>query len=151
MAALLSVYCVPVAAAVRSAVEPSAYAAVTVSWTVAPSVVSVRVDAAIVIDAGIGVAEPKMILGMLTMPFGGSRNGWDSPDTVWPSMMHVARARTSPKFAGTLGSTHDPSGFTRTLRLRTLTVQFSLSCCANALWDAHTSRNITATVRSGQV
>src|SRR5262249_41944241 len=47
---------------------------------------------------------------------------------VIPFRMQVARARTRPWLAGTLGSTQVPSGFTRTLRLSTLIVQFSFSC-----------------------
>ena len=46
------------------------------------------------IEAGIGVVEPKRIRGMLATPFGGSRNGSDSPDDVRPLLTQVARART---------------------------------------------------------
>ena len=74
--------------------------------------------------------------GWFTTPFAGIRNGSDSPEIVRPSTMHVTRARTKPKLAGTFGSTQDPSGRTRTLRFNTLIVQFSLSCvsltCAEA-------------------
>src|SRR5439155_6216022 len=83
--------------------------------------------------------------GRFTTPLAGTWNGSDSPEIVWPLTLQVARARTYPKFAGTLGSTHEPSGFTRTLRFSTLTVQFSLSCCARASPGAHT-RSATAAV-----
>ena len=79
-------------------------------------------------DCGIGVDRWKMMRGRFTTPLAGTRNGSDSPEIVSPFTMQVARARTRPKFAGTFGSTHEPSGRTRTLRFRTLTVQFSLSC-----------------------
>jgi hypothetical protein len=75
-----------------------------------------------------GVVCPKTIGGTFAAPLGGTTNGTDSPETVRPSMMQVTRALTGPKFAGMFGSTQVPSGFTRTLRLSTLTVQFSLSC-----------------------
>src|SRR5437588_2419423 len=47
-----------------------------------------------------------------------------------PLLTQVARARTGPKFAGILGNTHVPSALTCTLRFRTLTMQFWLSCAA---------------------
>src|SRR5262245_50236360 len=85
----------------------------------------VGVGAVTVSDCGIGVDRVKMTFGRLTMPLAGTRNGSDSPEMVSPLMTQVARARTRPKFEGTLGSTHEPSGLTRTLRFSTLTVQFS--------------------------
>jgi hypothetical protein len=54
-------------------------------------------------------------------------NGADSPEMVSPLTTQVARARTGPKFAGIFGSTQLPSGFTRTFRFKTETMQFSLS------------------------
>ena len=87
-----------------------------------PICVSVVAGAVIVSDCGIGVVRLKVMRGRFTTPFGGTRNGSDSPEIVSPSTMQVARARTRPKFAGTFGSTHEPSGWTRTLRFNTLTV-----------------------------
>src|SRR5689334_7092032 len=100
-------------------------------------------------DSGIGVERLNTSFGRLTTPFAGTRNGSDSPEIVSPSMMQVARARTRPKFAGTFGSTHDPSACTRALRLRTLTTQFSLTStsgvCARA--GAAASRHTAAPIR----
>ena len=97
------------------------------SCTVSPAVARVCVAAPIVIDEGIGVFCPNRIGGTVARPLAGTTNGSDSPETVWPSMMHVTRALTGPKLAGTFGSLQDPSAFTRTLRFSTLTVHVSLS------------------------
>src|SRR5512146_1979209 len=66
--------------------------------------------------------------GTLTEPFAGRMKKSDWPERVVPPSTQVARARTWPKFAGMLGSTQVPSGFTETLRFSTLTTQFSFSC-----------------------
>ena len=150
IAELLIVYCVPVASAVTSRVVLLAYAAVTVSCSVDPRAVRRDAGAVTVTVVGMGVSSPNTIRGTFTAPFGGTRNGSDSPEIVLPSMMHVARARTGPKFAGTLGRTHVPSGLTRTFRLSTLTVQFSLSC-ANASRAGHTASRTSASRRTKRV
>src|SRR5689334_6310183 len=74
-------------------------------------------------------------------------NGSDSPEMVFPSMTHVARARTGPRFAGMFGSTQVPSGLARTFRFSTLTTQFSLSC-ANAVRAGHTASSVIASRRT---
>src|SRR5512146_3342053 len=67
------------------------------------------------------------MVGTLTEPFAGRMKKSDWPERVIPPSTQVARARTWPKFAGMLGSTQVPSGFTETLRFSPLTTQFSLS------------------------
>ena len=62
---------------------------------------------------GIGVLKSRKIGGMLASPISGTTNGSDSPNSVCPSMMQVARARTWPNVAGMFGSTHEPSGIDR--------------------------------------
>ena len=80
--------------------------------------------AASVRAVGIGVVWPNLSGGRLTTPLAGTTKGSDSPDTVSPLITQVTLARTGPKLAGTLGSTHEPSAFCVTERFRTLTVQF---------------------------
>src|SRR4029077_4061466 len=89
--------------------------------------VSVVVGAVSVSAVGIGVVWPNLIGGRFTTPFAGTVNGSDSPDTVCPFHSEVTRARTGPKFAGTFGSTHEPSAFCVTVRFKMLTVQFEPS------------------------
>jgi len=50
----------------------------------------------------------------------------DCPDRVIPFSTQVALTRTFPILEGTFGIVHVPSAFTLAVRLRTLTVQFSL-------------------------
>src|SRR2546426_11802079 len=97
---------------------------------------------------GIGVVWPKWkVGGRLTTLLAGTVNRSDSPDRVCPLTMHVMRARTGPKLAGMFGSTQEPSAFTCTLRLRTLTVQFSLGL-AKAAGGAPPIRPVAATGRA---
>jgi len=77
-----------------------------------------------VTDTGIGAEPLNEISTLSTTPLTGTtkRSLW--PERVTPFSTHVARARTCPAFAGTLGRTHDPSARACVVRLRTLTVQF---------------------------
>src|SRR5438270_2040066 len=76
---------------------------------------------------GIGESGPKRMGCSVMEPFRGTSKRSDWPDWVMPLKKQVARARTRPWLTGTLGRTQVPSGFTWMLRLRTLTVQESLS------------------------
>ena len=87
-----------------------------------------------------GVVGPRTSGGTLTEELARIRNGTDSPDTVSPLKVQVARARTNPKFAGMFGNTQDPSGRTRVLRFSTLTMQFSFSC----VWAETPAGNTTS-------
>src|SRR5689334_22432395 len=87
--------------------------------------------------------------GTFTDPFAGMTKKADWPNEVAPLLTHVARARTRPKPAGTLGRIHDPSARACTLRLSTLTTQFSFSptdvgepICPNAAPAARTGSTI---------
>src|SRR3954471_11997399 len=100
----------------------------TPSWTVCPAEVSGVFFGVRESETGIGLTVPRMIAGRLTAPFAGTVKKADSPKVVTPFWTQVARAFTWPKLAGMFGSTQEPSGFTRTVRLRTLTVQFSFNC-----------------------
>src|SRR5437868_5967937 len=86
-----------------------------------------------------GVVFPSVIAGRFTAPFAETVKNADSPKVVLPFWVHVARAFTCPKLAGILGRTHEPSGFTGTLRLSTETIQFWLSCPLNAPANTKTS------------
>ena len=120
-------YFVPVLAAATLTAGPLAKFASTFNCEVAPTVFSSVWFAVSVSDSGIGVVGPSTIGGTSIDPLARIRNGADSPDTVCPLKMQVARARTRPKFAGMFGRIHEPSGRTRVLRFSTLTMQFSLS------------------------
>ncbi len=84
---------------------------------------------------------------MLTEPLEGMVKNSDSPEVVTPLRTHVARALIWPKLAGMFGSTHVPSGLTRTVRLSTLTVQFS-SNCARAACAATSTSSPATTIRN---
>src|SRR6266487_4379079 len=111
--------------------------------------VNVFVGAVSVSAVGIGVVWPNLIGGRLTTPLAGTVNGSDSPEMVWPFTRHVTRARTGPKFAGTFGSTQEPSAFCVTVRFRMLTVQFELiwanagTAIQTSIVTAHPSARLT--------
>ena len=153
MAVLLIVYCVP-KPEVTSLLVPSAYRAVTVNRALAPIDVNVLTGVVTDTDRGIAVVLPKTMCGRFTTPLAGIRKGSDSPEIVLPSTTQVTRARTRPKFAGTLGNTHEPLGRTRTFRLSTLTVQFSFNClsftCAAALRATDSESTVSASVPSAK-
>ena len=102
-------------------------------WTDWLGVVRRTVGAVRTTRDGIGVVAPSTMRGTFTEPFVGIVNAADSPDRVMPFSTQVARAFTDPKFAGMFGSTHVPSGFTCTVRLSTLTTQWSLSWAAASI------------------
>ena len=106
-----------------SAVVPSGSVAVAVSCTVCPAAVNTVVAAPRESVAGTGAGVSKSISGTWMTPSTGTVKNSDCPERVTPLSTQVARTRTWPRLAGTLGSTHEPSASTCVERLRALTVQ----------------------------
>src|SRR6185436_15572418 len=77
-----------------------------------------------------GWGASKTMVSTLRTLFGGTETRLDCPERVWVPTTQVARTRTGPWLAGTLGSTQEPSGCTRAVRLRALTRQWSSSWAA---------------------
>ena len=99
----------------------------------APTEVKVVVGVLAVRVVGIGSRISNWMSVDTTVSFAGTANKSDCPVSVTPFSIQVARALTRPKFAGTLGMFHDPSGETAPVLFKMLTTQFSLSCAQPGL------------------
>src|SRR5271169_4378837 len=81
----------------------------------------------------------------LKTPSAGSVKRLEEPERTAPlAATQVARTRTSPRFAGTFGSTHTPLASTGAVRLRALTMQLLSSCARTGNASAVPARTVIA-------